>query len=43
MSQEKNKLQEKIKKTGGKAVNKVTDVTSHEQMEGLAEYVLKEM
>ncbi|NER40269.1 SDR family NAD(P)-dependent oxidoreductase, partial [Bacillus megaterium NBRC 15308 = ATCC 14581] len=30
-------LQEKIKKNGGKAIYKVTDVTSHEQMKELAE------
>jgi NADP-dependent 3-hydroxy acid dehydrogenase YdfG len=36
------KLQEEIEKNGGKAVYKVTDVTSHEQMEELAEYTLKE-
>ncbi|OIK10717.1 oxidoreductase [Bacillus sp. MUM 116] len=36
------KLQEEIQKNGGQAIYKVTDVTSHEQMEELAEYALKE-
>ncbi|MED3561641.1 SDR family oxidoreductase [Bacillus xiapuensis] len=36
------KLQEKIQKNGGQAIYKVTNVTSHEQMEELAEYALKE-
>jgi NADP-dependent 3-hydroxy acid dehydrogenase YdfG len=36
------KLQEEIEKNGGKAIYKVTDVTSHEQMEELAEYALQE-
>lgn len=36
------KLQEEIEKTGRKAIYKVTDVTSHEQMEELAAYALKE-
>ncbi|MBD8847284.1 SDR family oxidoreductase [Priestia megaterium] len=35
-------LQEKIKKNGGKAIYKVTDVTSHEQMEELAKFALTE-
>jgi NADP-dependent 3-hydroxy acid dehydrogenase YdfG len=35
------KLQQEIEKNGGKAIYKVTDVTSHEQMEELAEYALK--
>lgn len=35
-------LQKDIEKNGGKAIYKVTDVTSHEQMEELAEYALKE-
>ncbi|MGG3157758.1 SDR family oxidoreductase [Priestia megaterium] len=35
-------LQKEIEKTGGKAIYKVTDVTSHEQMEELAEYALQE-
>ncbi|ULT54503.1 SDR family oxidoreductase [Neobacillus drentensis] len=37
-----NKLQEAIQTNGGQAVYKVTDVTSHEQMEELAELALKE-
>jgi NADP-dependent 3-hydroxy acid dehydrogenase YdfG len=36
------KLQEEIQSNGGQAIYKVTDVTSHDQMEGLAEYALKE-
>ncbi|MDQ6594896.1 SDR family oxidoreductase [Bacillus salipaludis] len=36
------KLQEEIQRNGGQATYKVTDVTSHEQMEELAEYTLKE-
>jgi NADP-dependent 3-hydroxy acid dehydrogenase YdfG len=36
------KLQEEIKKNGGHAIYKVTDVTSHEQMEELAQIALKE-
>jgi NADP-dependent 3-hydroxy acid dehydrogenase YdfG len=36
------KLQEEIRNNGGQAVHKVTDVTSHEQMEELAQYALKE-
>lgn len=35
-------LQKDIGKNGGKAIYKVTDVTSHEQMEELAEYALQE-
>lgn len=35
-------LQKEIEKNDGKAIYKVTDVTSHEQMEELAEYALKE-
>ncbi|WP_340373602.1 SDR family oxidoreductase [Peribacillus sp. FSL E2-0218] len=35
-------LHEEILKSGGQAIYKVTDVTSHEQMEELAEYALKE-
>lgn len=35
-------LQKEIEKNGGKAIYKVTDVTSHEQMEELAEYALQE-
>lgn len=35
-------LQEKIKKEGGQALYKVTDVSSHEEMEELAAYALKE-
>jgi NADP-dependent 3-hydroxy acid dehydrogenase YdfG len=35
-------LQEEIQKNGGQAIYKVTDVTSHEQMEELADYALKE-
>ncbi|WP_462413445.1 SDR family oxidoreductase [Neobacillus sp. Marseille-QA0830] len=35
-------LQEEIQKNGGQAIFKVTDVTSHEQMEDLAELALKE-
>jgi NADP-dependent 3-hydroxy acid dehydrogenase YdfG len=35
------KLQQEIEKNGGKAVYKVTDVTSHAQMEELAAYALK--
>ncbi|MFY0760895.1 SDR family oxidoreductase [Metabacillus dongyingensis] len=37
-----HKLQEEIERNGGKAIYKVTDVTSHDQMEELAEYALKE-
>jgi NADP-dependent 3-hydroxy acid dehydrogenase YdfG len=36
------KIQEEIENNGGKAIYKVTDVTSQEQMEELAEYALKE-
>jgi NADP-dependent 3-hydroxy acid dehydrogenase YdfG len=36
------KLQEEIQNNGGHAIYKVTDVASHEQMEELAEYALKE-
>jgi NADP-dependent 3-hydroxy acid dehydrogenase YdfG len=36
------KLQEEIQNKGGQAIYKVTDVVSHEQMEELANYVLKE-
>lgn len=36
------KLEEEIQKIGGRAVYKVTDVASHEQVEALAEYALKE-
>lgn len=36
------KLQEAIQNNGGQAVYKVTDVSSHEQMEELADYALKE-
>jgi NADP-dependent 3-hydroxy acid dehydrogenase YdfG len=36
------KLQEEIQNNGGQAIYKVTDVTSHDQMEELAELVLKE-
>lgn len=36
------KLQEEIQNNGGEAIYKVTDVTSHEQMEELAEVALKE-
>ncbi|MDG0061975.1 SDR family oxidoreductase [Priestia megaterium] len=36
------KLQEEIQKGGGQAIYKVTDVSSHEQMEELAEYTLTE-
>lgn len=36
------KLQADIQKNGGQALYKVTDVTSYEQMEALAEYALKE-
>ena len=35
-------LQKEIEKNGGKAIYKITDVTSHEQMEELAEYALQE-
>lgn len=35
-------LQKEIEENGGKAIYKVTDVTSHEQMEELAEYALQE-
>lgn len=35
-------LQKEIGENGGKAIYKVTDVTSHEQMEELAEYALQE-
>ncbi|MBT2728153.1 MULTISPECIES: SDR family oxidoreductase [unclassified Bacillus (in: firmicutes)] len=36
------KLQEEIQNSGGQAIYKITDVTSHEQMEELAELTLKE-
>jgi NADP-dependent 3-hydroxy acid dehydrogenase YdfG len=36
------KLQEEIKNNGGQAIYKVTDVTSSEQMEELAQYALNE-
>ncbi|WP_261380570.1 SDR family NAD(P)-dependent oxidoreductase [Neobacillus bataviensis] len=36
------KLKEDIQIKGGQAIYKVTDGASHEQMEGLAEYALKE-
>ncbi|MFD1774000.1 SDR family oxidoreductase [Paenibacillus rhizophilus] len=36
------KLQQEIESSGGQAVYKVTDVASHEQMEELAAYALKE-
>jgi len=36
------KLQEEVEQIGGKAIYKVTDVVSHEQMEELAAYTLKE-
>lgn len=36
------RLQEEIQSSGGQAIYKVTDVTSHDQMEGLADYALKE-
>lgn len=36
------KLKEENEKNGGTAIYKVTDVISHEQMEELAEYALKE-
>ncbi|MFE4243659.1 SDR family oxidoreductase [Peribacillus butanolivorans] len=36
------KLQEEIQQNGGQAFYKVTDVSSHEQMEKLADYALKE-
>jgi NADP-dependent 3-hydroxy acid dehydrogenase YdfG len=36
------KLQEEIQNNGGQAIYKVTDVSSHEQMEELAEYTLTE-
>lgn len=36
------RLQEEIQNNGGQAIYKVTDVTSHEQMEELAEFALKE-
>jgi NADP-dependent 3-hydroxy acid dehydrogenase YdfG len=36
------KLQEEIQNNGGQAIYKVTNVSSHEQMEELAEYALKE-
>lgn len=36
------KLQEKIRMNGGRAIYRVTDVTSHEQMEELAQCALKE-
>lgn len=35
-------IQEQIRNSGGEAIYKVTDVTSHEQMEELAAYALKE-
>ncbi|MDF2052901.1 SDR family oxidoreductase [Priestia megaterium] len=35
-------LQKEIEKNGGKAIYKVIDVTSHEQMEELADYTLQE-
>jgi NADP-dependent 3-hydroxy acid dehydrogenase YdfG len=35
------KLQNEIQISGGQAIYKVTDVTSHEQMEELAAYALK--
>jgi NADP-dependent 3-hydroxy acid dehydrogenase YdfG len=35
------KLQEEIQNNGGQAIYKVTDVTSYEQMEELAQYALK--
>lgn len=36
------KLQEEIQSKGGQAIYKVTDVVSHEQIEELANYALKE-
>ncbi|TYR81302.1 SDR family NAD(P)-dependent oxidoreductase [Priestia megaterium] len=36
------KLHQEIKNNGGRAIYKVTDVTSHEQMEELAAFALKE-
>ncbi|CAI8857449.1 SDR family oxidoreductase [Bacillus sonorensis] len=36
------KLQDEIQTSGGQAIYKVTDVTSHQQMEELAAYALKE-
>ncbi len=36
------KLQEEIQSSGGHAIYHVTDVASYEQMEALAELVLKE-
>lgn len=36
------KLQEEIQNSGGHAIYQVTDVTSYEQMEALAEFALKE-
>jgi NADP-dependent 3-hydroxy acid dehydrogenase YdfG len=36
------KLQEEIQNSGGQAIYQVTDVTSYEQMEALAELALKE-
>ncbi|WML58769.1 SDR family oxidoreductase [Neobacillus sp. PS2-9] len=36
------KLQDEIQTSGGQAIYKVTDVTSHEQLEELAAYALKE-
>ncbi|MCY8203411.1 MULTISPECIES: SDR family oxidoreductase [Bacillus subtilis group] len=36
------KLQEEIQNKGGQAIYKVTDVASHEQVEELADYALKE-
>jgi NADP-dependent 3-hydroxy acid dehydrogenase YdfG len=36
------KLQDEIQSSGGQAIYKVTDVTSRQQMEELAEYALKE-
>lgn len=36
------KLQEEVEQSGGTAIYKVTDVTSHEQVEELASYALQE-
>lgn len=36
------KLLEEIQNNGGRAIYKVTDVASHEQMEELADYALKQ-
>jgi NADP-dependent 3-hydroxy acid dehydrogenase YdfG len=36
------KLQEEIQNNGGQVIYKVTDVASHEQMEELADYAIKE-